>query len=177
MNDFSNINRIIVIGSGGAGKTTLALKLGEIARLPVVHLDRLFWNGHWTHVEKDEFDAALMRELEKDKWIIDGNFGMTLETRLSYCDLALYLDYAPLLCVLGVLKRVARYYGTTRPDMGGDCPEKYDFAFLKWVYTFRRNNRDNYLKTLAESGKRYIVFRNRKDCRLFLEDLSRYFNT
>ncbi len=177
MRDFSNIKRIIVIGSGGAGKTTLSLKLGEIAHLPVVHLDKLFWNGHWTHVEADEFDAALNAELAKEKWIIDGNFERTLETRLAHCDLAVYLDYSPLLCVLGVLKRVRKHYGTTRPDMGGDCPERYDLSFLKWVYTFRRKNRDKYLKTLAESGKNYIVLKNRIDCRRFCEYFSRFYNT
>ena len=46
--DTRGMRRALVIGSGGAGKSTLARELGARAGLPVVHLDRLYWRPGWT---------------------------------------------------------------------------------------------------------------------------------
>ena len=72
------MERIIIIGCGGAGKSTLARKLGEVLDLPVVHLDKLFWKPGWVETTAEEFDALLAMELAKDKWIMDGNFNRTM---------------------------------------------------------------------------------------------------
>ena len=128
--------RILLIGSGGAGKSTLARRLGEQTGLPVVHLDRLFWTGEWQHLDKDDFDRALEAELAKPEWILDGNFSRTLPRRLEVCDLVLYLDYPTRVCLWGAIRRILRYHGKTRPDMGENCPERFDLSFLKWICAF-----------------------------------------
>ena len=72
------MERILIIGCPGAGKTTLARQLGEKMQLPVVHLDRIFWSpGNWEHLDSAAFDAALQPELEKSRWIIEGNYDRT----------------------------------------------------------------------------------------------------
>mgnify|MGYP003301272969 CR=1 FL=1 len=120
-----------LLGPNGAGKSTLARKLGEKTGLPVVHLDQIWWApGHWQHIEKPEFDEKLALELEKPRWILDGNFRRTLEMRLQKCDTVIYLDFSRWACLLGVLKRVITTYGTVRPDMGEGCPERLDVDFL-----------------------------------------------
>ena len=163
-------NRIIVIGSGGAGKSTLCVKLGQKTGIPVIHLDSLYWKENWTPLAKEEFDKLLMLELEKPEWIIDGNFNRTLPLRLEAADYAVFLDFPPITCVLGVLKRVICNYGKTRPDMGPNCPERFDLSFLKWVWRFRKQYRNQYMKLLQDSGKEFIILKNRKDCSLFLDN-------
>ena len=94
------MNRVMVIGCGGAGKSTLARKLGEKTGRPVVHLDQIWWApGNWQHLEKPEFDERLLAELEKPRWIVDGNFNRTIELRLERCDTVIYLDYPRLVCL------------------------------------------------------------------------------
>ena len=100
--------RILLIGPGGAGKSTLARRLGEQTGLPVVHLDKLYWTGEWQHLDKDAFDRALEAELAKPEWILDGNFTRTLPCRLEACDLVLYLDYPTRVCLWGILRRILR---------------------------------------------------------------------
>ena len=81
------MERVMIIGCGGAGKSTLARKLGEKTGLPVVHLDQIWWApGHWQHIEKPEFDEKLVLELQKPRWILDGNFNRTIEARLLMTD-------------------------------------------------------------------------------------------
>ena len=166
------MERIIIIGCGGAGKSTLARKLGEVLDLPVVHLDKLFWKPGWVEMEREEFDALLQVELQKEKWIMDGNFNRTMPERMKRCDTIIYLDFSRFACLMGVLKRVITTYGKVRPDMGEGCPERIDLEFLKWVWNFNKNKRESYYKLLNEAENvETIVLKNRRAVKLFLKSL------
>lgn len=128
------MKRILIVGRPGSGKSTLAVKLAEKLNLPLVHLDRIFWKPGWEETGREEFDKILMGELEKDRWIIDGNYSRTLPLRLKFADAVICFEYPKALCVWRVLKRVAKNFGKVRPDMGESCPEKLDLEFLKFVW-------------------------------------------
>ncbi len=166
------MERILLIGCGGAGKSTLARQMGEILRIPVVHLDKLFWKPGWVEASPEEFDVLLAEELKKDKWIMDGNFGRTLPERIKYCDAILFLDFSRFACLWGVCKRVITTYGKVRPDMGDGCPERFDLDFLKWVWNFNKNNREKFYRHLNEAeNAETIVLKNRRMVKKFLEQL------
>ena len=166
------MERIIIIGCGGAGKSTLARQLGEKLDIPVVHLDKLFWKPGWVQVSQEEFDALHTRELAKAKWIMDGNFNRTMPQRIARCDTAIYLDFSRFACLLGVLKRVLTTYGTVRPDMGEGCPERIDFEFLKWVWNYNKDKRERNYRLLNEAEHaETIVLTNRRAVRKFLAQL------
>ena len=80
------MERIVIIGCGGAGKSTLARQLGEKLDIPVVHLDKLFWRPGWVQVSKEEFDKLHREALAREKWIMDGNFDRTMEERITRSD-------------------------------------------------------------------------------------------
>ena len=166
------MERILIIGCGGAGKSTLARQLGEKLDLPVVHLDKLFWKPGWVESAKEEIDEKILTELEKPQWIIDGNYNRTMPRRIQYCDTIIYLDFSRLACLLGVLKRVLTTYGKVRPDMGEGCPERIDFEFLKWVWNFNKNKRERYYRMLNDAeGVETIVLKNRRMVKRFLRSL------
>ncbi len=168
------MERILIIGCGGAGKSTLARLLGDKLGLPVVHLDSIFWKPGWVEMDRDEFDARVREELMKEKWIIDGNFNRTMPERIKYCDTIIYLDFSRMACLLGVLKRVITTYGTVRPDMGEGCPERFDLDFLKWVWNFNKEKREKYYRLLNEvEGVETIVLKNRRAVKKFLKELER----
>ena len=168
------MERILIIGCGGAGKSTLARQLGDKLNLPVVHLDKLFWHPGWVESTKEEIDEKIMAEMGKPQWIMDGNYNRTLPQRMKYCDTVIYLDFSRLACLLGVLKRVLTTYGTVRPDMGEGCPERIDFEFLKWVWNFNKNKREQYYHLLNEAeGVETIVLKNRRMVKRFLKELER----
>lgn len=166
------MKRVLIIGCGGAGKSTLARQLGEKTGLPVVHLDSIFWLPGWVEMEKEEFDRRVREEMEKEAWIMDGNFNRTLPERIQHCDTIIYMDFSRFACLLGVCKRVLTTYGTVRPDMGQGCPERLDWEFLKWVWNFNKNKRERYYRMLNEAeGKETIVLKNRRMVRAFLGTL------
>lgn len=167
------MERIIIIGCGGAGKSTLARKLGEVLDLPVVHLDKLFWKPGWVETSHEEFDALLAQELAKDHWIMDGNFNRTMPERMKRCDTIIYLDFSRLACLMGVLKRIITTYGKVRPDMGEGCPERIDLEFLKWVWNFNKNKRKSYYELLNSLGdKQVYILKNRREVNTFLASVA-----
>ena len=167
------MQRIMIIGCGGAGKSTLARQLGEKLGLPVVHLDQIWWApGNWQHMEKGEFDAKLMEEMQKPQWILDGNFNRTIEMRLQECDTVIYLDLPRVTCLLSWIKRVIYNWGHARADMAPGCKEWFDPEMAGWIWNFNKKNRERYYCLLNEAeGKQTIVLKNRRMVKRFLNSL------
>ena len=169
------MERIMIIGCGGAGKSTLARLLGEKLDLPVVHLDKLFWRPGWESVSREEFDQLHREALAGEKWILDGNFDRTMPERICRCDTVIYLDFSRITCLLGVAKRILTTYGQVRPDMGEGCPERIDWDFLQWVWNFNKNKREKTYRLLNETdGIEKIVLKNRRMVKRFLKEVEEY---
>ena len=167
------MKRVMIIGCGGAGKSTLARKLGEKTGLPVVHLDQIWWApGNWQHLEKPEFDERLKAEMEKPRWILDGNFNRTIEARLEACDTVSYLDYPRLVCIKNWLGRVIKNWGRHRPDMTEGCNEWFDPEFVKWIWNFNKNNRARYYELLNGAKDKHVyILKSRRQAQKFLDSL------
>lgn len=169
------MKRVLIIGNAGSGKTTFSTALAEKTGLPLFHLDQLYWQGHWEHITREEFDIALQEELEKPAWIIDGNFNRTLPHRLSFCDTVFFFDLPRWVCLWGITERVLKNFGKTRKDMGGDCPEYFDSqkrALYRNVRTFNREHRADYYKLLEDAkNTEVIVFRSRRQAKRYLKGL------
>ena len=169
------MERIMIIGCPGSGKSTLAVKLGEKLKLPVIHLDKLYWKKGWVESSAQEFLEKLEKELKRPQWIIDGNYGATIPQRLERADMVIFLDYPRSVCLSRALKRILSGYGKTRPDMGEDCPERLDIEFLKYIWFFRKKNRSGLAKMLAKTPEKVIIIRNRKEYRRFFKKFLKKF--
>jgi adenylate kinase family enzyme len=168
------MRRVLVIGSGGAGKSTFARRLGGRLGLPVIHLDREYWRAGWVEPPKDEWRRRVEELCAGESWVMDGNYSGTLDVRLGACDTVVLLDLPRLLCLWRVARRAFRYRGSSRPDMGEGCPEQLnkDFlVFLLWVWNYPRRSRPKVLERLGEhSGARQIyVLRSSAEAEEFLE--------
>ena len=164
------MERIMIVGCGGAGKSTLARQLGEKLGLPVVHLDKLFWHSGWVESTKEEIDGKIMLELQKERWIIDGNYMRTMPIRMAHCDTVIFLDFNRVSCVWSILKRYLTNIGKVRPDMAEGCPEKIDWEFFVWVWNFNKTKRERIYRMLKEAeGIETIVLKNRRAVKKFLE--------
>ena len=169
------MKKVLIIGSGGAGKSTLAARLGEKTGIEVVHLDKLHWKPNWTSPPKDEWRKTVEAELKKDEWIMDGNFGGTMEMRLAACDMVIYLDFPRTICLYRALKRAVKYYNKTRPDMGEGCNERIDFEFLHWVWNFPKTSKPQIEERLMRlgNGKTIIRLRSPRETEDFLMNLEK----
>ena len=144
MNQEKKIERIMIMGISGAGKSTLAKTLGEHMKIETIYLDKEFMNRDWNQKSKEE-QAMLHREfMKKDRWIIEGNWSHTLDERVSYADLIIYLDCPLWFSLLRVLKRMLKNRNVRREDAAEGCYEKFSPSFywyiIKYYYTKRKEN-------------------------------------
>jgi adenylate kinase family enzyme len=168
------MKRVLVIGPGGAGKSTFARQLGKALNIEVNHLDAAYWRSGWTKPSEDEWVQTVNRLVSGDSWILDGNFGGTLELRLKHCDTIVFLDMPRLLCLWRVVKRRLLYRNRSRPDMAEGCHEKLDLEFILWVWNYSRRSRPKVVKLLREqvNGKEVVWLRSPREVRNFLARLS-----
>jgi len=168
------MKRIIVIGCGGSGKTTVSLQLGELLSIPVHHLDKLFWGPGWVRVEKDAFFKKQEQIISGERWLIDGNYGSTMEARIARADMILFLDLPTPHCLWNVIKRFFQYQGMSRPDMTDGNSERLDLVFIWYILTFRQRRRPVIMRRLAEAprGTRVAVLKSRKEIETFMEELA-----
>lgn len=131
----------MIIGPCGAGKSTVSRALAARLRLPLVHIDQLNWLPNWVDGGPDRLRRLLEQEVARDRWLIDGNYGGTMDVRLRRADTVIYLDYPLPLCLWRLVKRIVGSYGRRRPDMAEGCPERIDPEFLLYVIGWNRGPR------------------------------------
>lgn len=158
------MQRVLIIGPCGAGKSTLAAALGPKLGLPVFHMDQLNWQPGWVESSKDAIREKLATIIAADHWLIDGTYGGTLAPRLDRADSVLYLDYPIRLRVARLLKRIWTYRGRARPDMTEDCPERFDLGFL--FYLLRWNSGPKLRLEAALKGHAHKIVRFRDPAQL-----------
>lgn len=161
------MKRVIVIGCPGSGKSTFSRALREITDLPLVYLDQLYWNADRTIVDKPVFRARLAEAMAGDRWIIDGNYGSTMEMRMQAADTVFFLDYPVEVCIEGVRARM----GKPREDIPWVETEE-DGEFIDFIRTYRTDSRPKVLALLEQyTDKNVIVFHDRAEADGYLSDL------
>lgn len=150
------MRRVAIIGSPGAGKSTFARRLGDITGVEVVHLDRLFWKPGWVETPRQEWVQLQQQLVERAAWIIDGNYGATMDTRLQAADTVIFLDFPRRVCLWRAVKRAIKFRGQTRPDMGNGCPEKIDLEFLLYIWRFRKREHAEIVRGLQAAQLRGV---------------------
>ena len=158
------MKKIIVIGCPGSGKSTFSRALARIIGVPLFYLDMMYWNADRTTVEKSVFLNRLKETLQKDEWIIDGNYASTMESRLQACDTVFFLDYDTNVCLDGIRER----RGKPRDDMPW-IENEVDVEFVEFVKNFNLHTKPLIDKLLDEyRDKNIIVFTSRKEADDFL---------
>lgn len=167
------MKRIIIVGSPGAGKSTLSSRIHEIMDIDLFHLDKLFWKPGWVCISRKELKEKIRNLMELDSWIIDGNYGSTMEMRIKKADTIIFLDFPLWLCLWGIIKRRFMYAKKIRPDITEGCNEKLDFEFIIWVLTFPfKKRRDIHEKIKKYSrGKKVFIFKTRREVDEFINKL------
>ena len=162
------MQKALVIGCPGSGKSTFARRLQAATGLPLIYLDQLNWNADKTWVSPETLDARIEAALAGDQWIIDGNYARTLEVRLQACDTVFFLDYPLELCLKSVEQRI----GTVRPDMPW-VEEEMDPEFADFIRAFPQTTRPKILTLLERYQDRAIhIFHSRAEADAFLARLS-----
>lgn len=140
------MRRIVILGRGGAGKSTLATQIGDILQLPVIELDKYFWKPGLTPTPKREWINVQQELASKSGWVMDGDLGKydVLEARLQAADTVIILDFSLMVCLIRALRR---------------SKERADFWW--WLITWRLSSRPKILATISslENGPKLVILK------------------
>ena len=157
-----------MVGPGGAGKTTFARQLGDRMGLPVIHLDEHFWKPGWKPTPRDEWRSIQERLLAADKWIVDGNYGATLDVRFGRADTVIVFAISRTRCVARAMRRSLLHRG--RAIQAAGCPERVDREFFRWIWRYPTDSKPRLVAAIRAHAQHaeVITFRSSRDVRAFL---------
>ena len=167
------MQRIVVMGPPGSGKSTMAQTLGASLGLPVFHLDQAYWRPGWVEPSSESFRAEVERLADLPAWVIDGNYTDTIAPRLQAADTVIYLDAPSWLSVLRITRRALINYGGVREDAAPGCPERLDLEFLRFTWSWNHLRRVRSLALVDSFAGRKIILRTKADWRRFIDEARR----
>jgi len=163
------VKKVIIIGCPGSGKSTFARELKKITGLPLYHLDMMYWKSDRTTVTKEVFLDRLRAAMDNQEWIIDGNYGASMEMRFEECDTVFFLDYPTEVCIEGIESR----RGQPRSDMPWVENDNMDEDFIAFINNYNSQSRPKVLNLMEKyASKNIITFHSREESEKFLSSLS-----
>lgn len=162
------MKKVIVIGCPGSGKSTFSRALHNKTGITLYHLDMMYWNEDKTVVEKSLFRQQLSEVIERDEWIIDGNYGSTMEMRISACDTVFFLDYPLEVCLDGIKQR----RGKPRSDIPWVETEE-DPEFIDFIKNFNAESKPGILALMEKykRGRKIVIFKSRQEADGYIMNL------
>ena len=162
------MKRVLVIGCPGAGKTYFSKKLGQILSLPVIHMDNLYWNKDKTSISQEELKIRLKPYLEKDSWIIDGNYHHCLEMRLPYATDVFMLDISRKECIEGIKERINQ----PRDDIPWIETKEDADELIAWTEDYGFRTKDEEVALLNKNKHLVVhIFKTRQEMNDYLSKL------
>lgn len=156
----ADMKRVVILGRGASGKSTLAVSLGEITGLPVIELDKIFWQPGLVATPRDHWTAIQERLVAEERWIMDGDLGPydVVEIRFRAADTILFLDFSLLCCAWRAIRR---------------SHERGDF--WQWLLTYHWQVRPILMEAIAKHAANadLHVFRNPEALRRFVAKVAR----
>jgi adenylate kinase family enzyme len=179
--DVNWLSRVNVVGCSGSGKSTLSRRLSERLNHHYIEMDALFWKKGWTESHDEEFFARLEKALNREKWVLDGNYDRTVHIKWNKITAVIWVDYSFARTLAQAVRRALSRAWTGAeiwPDTGNR--ESLVRAFLTkdsvllWTVRSHKSIRKRYQERMADPKFRHINFvrlRSRAETRAFLNSL------
>lgn len=176
------IMKLNVIGTSGSGKTTLAKHISDILSVPLIEMDQIFWGPNWYWPSDEEFFERLRHALDRESWVLDGNYTRTTPIKWKHIDVVVWIDYSFLRTFYQALER-AIIRSLTRKELwpGTGNYETFRKLFSKdsillWTLKTYRKNRVKYLAMMKDpqyASIEFVHIQSPKDKQKYLSSLNK----
>lgn len=174
-----SLKRIVVVGTSGAGKTTLAGELARLMDAPHVELDAYRHGPNWTETPDDIFRQNISDALTGRRWVVDGNYSVARDIVWSGATAIVWLDYPFNVTFWRLFRRTMLRYFTRAELWNGNREDLKGVLFARdslFVWAFRRHwsRRKSYPLAFAQPEYAHldvIRFRSPRTARKWLRSL------
>lgn len=153
--------KILVLGGPGSGKSILSFNLGKALNIPVYHLDDIHIKHDITKSGKDKRNKEIIKILENNNWIMDGNYRSTLDKRIQKCDIIIFLDYPTHKLINSIVNRfIKQYFKIKKEIISGN--NHLNLEIIKLAFKWKKEKRNEIIDTLNNTDKKKYIFKSRK---------------
>jgi adenylate kinase family enzyme len=171
------IERILVYGVTGSGKTTVARQIGERTGLPWHSVDDLTWQPGWVPVPDQEQRRRITAICAGERWVLDTAYGKWRDVPLQRVQLIVGLDYPRWLSLQRLIRRTLARAIDRRPVCNGNT-ESIRSAFSRdWIVywhfrSFKRKRQRMRGWAADQSAPPVVLLRSPCRTRQWLDTLS-----
>ncbi len=153
------MKRVVIVGRGASGKSTLARRLADITGLPVIEVDKIFWRPGLIATPRERWIVMQEKLVAGDRWIMDGDLGPydAAEVRLRAADTIIFLDFSLVRCAWRAIRR--------------SCERA---NFWRWLLAYRYQSRPILRAAIASHAPNAVlhVFRGPKALGRFVAEVA-----
>jgi adenylate kinase family enzyme len=171
--------RIVVVGTSGSGKTTIARNIARKLGIKRIELDELHWGPNWTEEPDELFRQRVAKALQAEAWVVDGNYSVVRDIVWPRADTVVWLNYRLGVVMSRVVRRTfARIL--RREVLWHGNRESFRSAVMSrdsiilWALTTYGRNRHRYSQVPADPQYSHITFielRSPREARRWLDSL------
>ncbi|MCL4380101.1 hypothetical protein M1466_01230 [Candidatus Dependentiae bacterium] len=167
--------KIAILGNAGSGKTTLALQLQQLLKLPLYHLDKYFWKPNWQPSEYAEFERIHNSLCGQPAWIIEGMNTRIVQYRIEAANIIIFLDVPRLACLRRVIFRTIKNFINIPSTNPAGCRDRFSLTFFRFIWNFNLIQRERVLTLLQNyPTKKIFIIQNQQDLKHLLAILKEY---
>ena len=171
------MRKVVVIGTTGSGKTTLAGRLSRRTGFRVIELDQLYWGRDWQPATVELFRHRVEREIKDDDWIVVGNYGQVRDLVWRPADTLVWLDLPLSVVMWRLFWRTLRRVLSKEELWASGNRESWRTSFLSrqsilvWAWKTHRRNRQRFARECLSHGehKRIVRLTSKRDVERFVD--------
>jgi deazaflavin-dependent oxidoreductase (nitroreductase family) len=173
------MRRVSVVGTPGAGKSTVGAALAERLGVPWVELDSLYHLPDWGKPDEDDFRRLVAGRLDADGWVVDGNYHVVHDLLRPRVDTVVWLDLERRVIMGRLVRRTAGRVVRRTELWAGNRERLRDMlsfdaerSILLWAWTRFPLYRRRYADAMADpawSSARFVRLRTPAEVERFLE--------
>ena len=166
--------RIVIVGTSGSGKTTVARQAAQRLGVTPVELDSIRHRENWYELPDGEFRESIAGIVAGDRWVIDGNYSFTWDITMPRATQVVWLDLPRSVVMTQVIWR-SLCRAALRLELWNGNRETFSSWLradhpIRWAWATHHDRQNKFAQKMTSN---WIRLRSRREIRQWLDALGK----